>query len=338
MATPKRLALVLTVSLAWPLAWGQAQDPKKAEPAGVEVRPKWKVGERHTYERIKSRRRVQAGKESQSAARTPIEIEVVEAGPKGILLGWTYGESRIDDPVQAANPLVRRMADILKGFRVELELGPDDASIQGVRNWQELQKTVRTIVETLLEEYRKSGQLPPAALKAVEDQLAALSATREQVEGLVTREAALLVVGLGRTYRRDEPIEFDERLPSPLGGSPIAAKGRFALRSYDPTTGRLVVDWTLTIPPEEARKFVERAIREITEKAGGAAPPANLAETLRGMTIEDRGVLTLDAHTGWPLEVAHTRTMKLGETLQEDAIRLIRRDPGDPPAEEPKQP
>ena len=104
----------------------------------VDLPMQWKTGEKMHYEIIKTRQIKQSDKVTdKNITRTDIEIEIFTASDKGYLIGWTYGETRFDDPHLAANPVVQQMGNLLKGLQIILELDSKTA-IVGVRNWKEI--------------------------------------------------------------------------------------------------------------------------------------------------------------------------------------------------------
>jgi hypothetical protein len=67
-----------------------------------------------------------------------VEIEVLNVGKDGFTVAWTWGETKLDDPVQAANPMARKLSNLIQDQRIVLELD-SQAGIKGVQNWKELQ-------------------------------------------------------------------------------------------------------------------------------------------------------------------------------------------------------
>ena len=97
-AMPKRLGTVLLAAVA--LALGAAPPCAAAD---VSLLPAWKKGERVEYELVKTRRKERGGVvQSDETTRTPVTVEVLEAGRSGFLLAWTPGETRFDNPALAA--------------------------------------------------------------------------------------------------------------------------------------------------------------------------------------------------------------------------------------------
>ena len=292
----------------------------EARAAGdVEIAPKWKAGETRSYERVKSRRRTRGGKETQHVSgRTPVDLKVIEATDKGYVVRWTFGKTTSDDPGAERDPVARALVGLVEGMHVDLELDRE-ATVLGVRNWKELQTKGRSIVETLAEarpglDKETADRLRPALL--------AMMATRGQVEQLFTREPQPFFLAVGRTYTPGKPFEFDDTLPNPLGGPPFPAKARLGLKSYDPKTGRAVVEWTQATDPRATGRVIAETLKQMARRLGNRAPTA---ADLGDMKVEDRGEFVLDVKTGWPEHVTHTRKVTSGGSSQEDTLEIRRR-------------
>jgi hypothetical protein len=255
----------------------------------------------------------------------------VEATPTGYLVSWTAGPARIEDPAQAADPLMKRMSGLFAGYRILFEVDGRDASIKGVRNWEEIQGKLKAFTDGLMAELRTTGEIPANALAAIEQQMSAMSSTREQVEKAATGQAGSFLAATGRAYRIGKPFEYDVELPGPIGGASIPCRGRFTLRSHEANTGRAVIDWSQTMDPERAKAAIERMLRDMAAKSGR---PFESVEELRTMTVEDKGTFVLDSRTGWPLDVHYSRTMAMAGGSQTDELRFTRRDRDDQPVED----
>src|SRR5262245_16916694 len=159
----------------------------------VDVRPVWQAGESHRYERVKSRRRIQPGKpDGKLVVRARIDVQVVEAMPRGFLLSWTEGKPRFDDPAHAAtatDPIAKATLEMVAGLRILLEVDGKDASIGGVPNWPEIQKKLRTWGDATARELGKQPAVPRVAIAQMQEQILQMSGTREQVEKTASFQA-----------------------------------------------------------------------------------------------------------------------------------------------------
>src|SRR5207247_977646 len=112
----------------------------------------WKKGEKLRFEMVKSRQKVEGAKVTlKVTTRTDLEIEVLSASKDAFLVAWTFGETTFDDPSQAKKPLVQKMTNLLKGYRIVLELD-SQAAIKGVQNWRELKEASTKMLDTLTDE------------------------------------------------------------------------------------------------------------------------------------------------------------------------------------------
>lgn len=287
----------------------------------IEVVPRWKVGDKLNYTFTKSRQKTNNGVVGpKSGARTPIEIEVAEATADGFVVRWTIGEATFDDPKQAENPIVRRMGNLVAGFTLVLELD-QEATVTGMRNWDELKALSGKILDTLTTELQTAG-LDQATITALQTQVSTMFSTKEQIEQFCVRETRLFFLPIGRRYTPGQPEEYEEHLPNPLGGEPFPSIGRFAFKSVDQEPQRVTVTWTQSVVPEEAARIMDKTVRDLAARMGKAVPNA---DALKSMTIKDDAEFVVDLRTGWPEQIAHKRSVQSGTSAQEDAITFERK-------------
>ncbi len=315
-----RTALVTAAVATFVLAWASTGHTDDGKPGEVSIMPRWKVGERQRYERVKTRRKTQGKMSAKASGRGPIDVSVVEAGEKGYLVRWRIGETTDDNPRAAADPLTQAMNRLTVGLEVDLEID-NEATITGVRNWAEMKSSGQKIAETLIQAQQAAGT-DAKTLGAVRSTVEGLFATKERVEQLFAKEPQLFFVPIGRTYPGvGKAVEYDDQLPNPLGGPPFPCTGKFTLTSYDADKGRAEVSWTQTVDPKEAARIMLETLKAIAQRSGRIPPGA---DELKALTVEDRAEFVIDTRTGWVETLTHTRTTKTRGGSQEDILSMSR--------------
>jgi hypothetical protein len=255
-----------------------------------------------------------------TTTRTDLEIHVVSASKDAYAIAWTSGETRFDDPGQAENPLIQRVANLLKGYRIILELDSRGA-IKGVQNWNELREASVKLLDALADELKAAG-IDRATVAGTRDQVASMFETKQQIEQLATREAQLFFMPLGIEFKGDKPVEFEDELPNPFGGAPFPSRARFALKEVDSKHRLAKVTWTQTVASEDARRIMEKTLKELAQRMGKAVPDADLLTTL---TLEDAAEFSVELSSGWIQSFTHRRVTKAERMLQEDLIAVTRK-------------
>lgn len=298
------LALAATSILAWAAAGRTADDKDQDRGGELAIPPAWKVGEHHRYERVKTRRKLQGGKETfRSSGRGPIDVSVIEAGEKGFLVRWRIGETTPDDPRAAADPNVRAMSRLVEGLDVDLELDAE-ATITGVRNWTEMKAAAVKITDAVVKTQQEAGA-DAKTLAAVRSAIEAMFATKQRVEQTFTKEPQVFFLPIGRSYPGiGKAITYEDRLPNPLGGPPFPCKGKISLTSNDAAQGRATVTWTQTADPAETARILAETLKAITERTGQAPPQG---DQLKTRNVEDHTEFVIDTRTGWVEQFTFTR-------------------------------
>jgi hypothetical protein len=266
-----------------------------------------------------TRRRIYGGKGAvQSASRTEVNLEVVSADEQGYLLAWTLGETKIDSPRQAQNIVASHMANLLRGYQIQLEIDKSGV-ITGVKNWRELQQTSSKIVDALTAEL-KNAEVNPIEIAKVRGQALAMFASKQQIEQLVTHEARIMFAPLGKAYAVGVPVTYQTKLPNTFGGDPFPARGEFLLSAYEPGAGRAIILWKQVVTPEDAAPILDKTIVSLAQQAGQPPPPPLPTSFM----LEDRGEFVIRTPSVWIDQFLYTRTITTEEGVQENGLSMKR--------------
>ncbi len=315
-STTVRAALLLLLSFPFT---GFADVPTPS----IDVLPHWTKGDQFDLEITRTREKSVNGKSTvMGTTRTPFTIEVLSAGTKGYLVGWTAGETTYGSPAPGAPSVLRQVADVMKGQQVILELDSRGA-ITGVRNWRELKTATLKTMDTLLaptqdSRNRNTDQVLLSKLRA---QWESMFATKQQIEHLCTRDATLYFMVLGRGYTQHEPYEYGSVLPNPLDGEALPSRTSMALKSYDDASGHAVITWRQTADPHESARILESTLNAMTARLGRNRPEE---EFPKAMAMHDNAEAVVDRRTGWVESLTLVRSMKLGSRAQVDTTAIVR--------------
>ncbi len=286
--------------------------------ASIVLEPHWKPGAKKKFEIIKNRKKVGEGKTLfDGTSRTDLEISVEKADSHGYLVNWTMGETRFDQAEAANNPIAKQVANLLKGFAIQLEVSPS-GELKGVQNWEELKAKATEALDTMVEVWRKSG-LNEQMVSQLRGQVSSTFATKEKITQMYTREPNLYFVALGRTYKLDKPATYDTLLPNPFGGEAFPAKGSFTVTGYDKKSGKAEIDWNQRIQPEAARRVMNNTLKRLSARQG-----KEISEDLlpKNYKIEDSAKFVVDVPTGWVLSLTQSRTVMTETGSQVDSTTI----------------
>ncbi|WPD21745.1 MAG: hypothetical protein SD837_16240 [Candidatus Electrothrix scaldis] len=292
-----------------------------AAASSIEVLPRWKKGEKVQYEIIKTRRKRQGKSVTMDlTTRTDLEIEVLSKKNDGYVLAWTLGATRFDDPNQAKKRLNQQMSNMLKDQRIILELD-SQAVINGVQNWKDLQESSKKILKILTAELNNAG-LDPAMIAKVRTQITSMFATKQQIEQLCTREARIFFMALGIELAPSNLLEYEGKLPNSFGGESFPCHAQFALKAVNRKSDRVKISWNQKMLPDDARRIMERTLRDLARRLGKTMPDA---EQLKSLTIEDSAEFVLEISTGWIQHVKYARTTRVEGSSQQDETMITRK-------------
>lgn len=295
----------------------------------VAVLPGWRTGQNVRYDIVRTRRKAQPDKPaSETVARSTAEIEVVSASEEAYVIAWTHGETTFDAAGPGEDPLVKKMTDLVKGLRIEIEMD-SEATIKGVRNWKDLQATLKKSADLMCEELKAKG-MDAESLAKVRAQIAQMYGGKMLVEQNCTRDPQRYFMVFGYVFVGGKPVEYEDKLANPFGGEPFPCKARFSLRGVDRKSGVATIGFRQVIPPEDALRIMEKTLKDMAKRAG---KPVADDEGLRSFSMEDTAEFRVELATGWIESLTHKRTTKSGGASQEDIVTFTRRaDPAGPSA------
>jgi|GEM_PF-4261621 len=290
------------------------------EPKVVEFKPKWKRGDSFRYEMTRTEVRAEDDKVIRKATvRTPIEVEVVVVDEEVSVLRWTQGTTVFDDPKMDTDPLARAVNTILKGLDIDLELDAE-GTLVGIRNWREIRTTGHKIQAVLLAQMAKTGT-PKTTIDFVRRETDKFFATKESIEAVFTRQAALLCLPYGVEYQLGKPVAYTAEIPNIFGGdTAFPAKGEATLKAINPDTGIASIVFKQTLEPKERNRVLRKWLDDIAKQTG-KTPPKELPE----FHLDDVMEYEFDTNASWVKSVTHTRTGKIDNTTQTETVTLTRK-------------
>ncbi len=310
MRTSARLLLsTLCILVAMPVASAQKETGK------ITLMPHWRKGEKRQYAMVKARRKVQGPAALSGKGTTPVLIEVLDANDAGHLLSWTMGETQVEDPALAADPIAKAVVELTKNTTVVFQLD-GDTRLTAVRNWQQLRAVGNKIAEACLQEMKRRGMDDTTVGKA-RQQFESLLGTRQQIEILFTRSSQIFFAPLGVEYSLGRPFEYEDKLANPFGGEPFPTRASFTLEKMDAASDIAIITWRQEIDPVAGARILEKIVRDLAARLGKPVPSGRLLDFIN---VKDVATFTVHLSSGWPQRVSYTRTMTTAGVSQEDSL------------------
>jgi len=288
----------------------------------IEVLPHWKKGETFRLEVTRARVKSADGKSTITGkTHTDFTIEVLSANDDGYHVGWTAGETKFDSPSQAEHSFLGQVVNLMNGLQIILEIDSHGA-IRGVQNWKELRATALKVLDALATTEDLQKEKPDKALmSSLRAQWESMLGTKEQVEELCAREAQVYFKVLGRGYARNEPFEYEDLVPNPLGGDAFPTHARMALKTFDKQAGRAVITWSQTADPTQVARILESTIKEMSARLGKKPLEGEFPQAI---SMQDNAEIVIDVATGWVKTLKHARSVNFGTRAQVDTTLMIR--------------
>lgn len=288
----------------------------------IEVLPHWEKGDSVRLEITRARVKSADGTSTITGkTHTNFTIEVLSANDDGYLVGWTAGETKFNSPSQAEHSFLGQVVNLMNGRQIILEIDSHGV-IKGVQNWKGVKAVALKSLEALATTEDLQKEKPDKALmSSLRAQWESMLGTKEQVEELCTREAQIYFMVLGREYARNDPFEYEDLLPNPLGGEAFPTHGRMALKMFDKQAGQAVITWSQIADPKQVARILESMMKEMSARLGGKPLEGEFPKSI---SMQDHAEIVVDVDTGWVKTLSHARSVNFGTRAQVDTTSIIR--------------
>ncbi len=311
-STPLKRRGLLGLIAALPIFARRAE----AGPPSFELEPGLVAGQhwRYAFER-----KVQRGGQVMHWYRATLRLRVLESGADGTLLEWIEGDQVIVEAHPSRRPVMEMGFEIARDLPIVVAL---DAA-GGVRSLANLD-VVRTHCLALMDALAARWRDRPDTAALADNLLPAMKAayaTDAMVAAATLKEPMLLLGAMGRRFGADEPVEFRTALANPLGGEPLPAIARFAIRDVRPGEHQAELGWLMVSDPVATDSMAREGAATAANVVAAAVGPdkarlAADAAALPAITLEERGDYVVDTATAWPVRVTHARTLRAGALVQ----------------------
>lgn len=150
--------------------------------------------------------------------------------------------------------------------------------------------------------------------------------TPEQATQLLLDDAATQFALGGIELVPGEEIQFEQQVPSPLGGAPVKTKNRVWISGADDS--HVTVEMRKLVDPVSVKALIEGLMQALLQQHGGKIPD-QMAAAIKNMetyALIDTMTTTLRRGDGWPEKVNIERTTTVGDTTQVQTRTFTRLD------------
>jgi hypothetical protein len=229
-------------------------------------------------------------------------VTVLEATPDGYVLGWAPDAAPLD-PTILGNETAALAAAGAAALHFEPVLDREGRLLR-LRNESEVlaqfQKFVRTMTGA------KGAQFDDPEMRRKMNDTLAPAVTPDALLALSKMDLDIFFFAGGKSFDSERNTRATLEVPNPFGGGGhVRAERTWTLLPAPDGAVSRTVAWTQKIDPQALRQLMLQMI-----PVTGA--PEEAAGKLPSLEIEDEGELTLNAATGIPIAVRHTRSQRMG--------------------------
>lgn len=270
----------------------------------------WQTGQRVTYHVDRLRRIERGGRTSEDRGAYDLHLTIESRDASGYVLRWRQDLPALSGDGGRSTPEAEALLRSVDGL--ELVIRTDNTlSPQQLVNETEVRDALRTAIDRLL----AMGGNPPEAQAAVRQ----IFESPDLLPQLMLRDAQLLFLVTCAVLTEGQPVEFEDRLPNPLGGLPLPSRGTVRLADGSPGASSAVVTFEQRLDPAGLDRFLADLKRRI-EAGGQELPPGDFPR----FEINDTARTEISLADGWPARLDWQRESRAAGTVRLDRLTAIR--------------
>ena len=280
----------------------------------VTLIPKLRRGDAFQLEVVRTRDNSSRPQQS-SKGRSLVDVRVISASPDGFVIEWVPGDTVLDNPQAAQDPLIGAASQALRDIKFRLNLNAD-GELTGMANKAEVAPKLKAMVAAIVSEL--ALRVPDAQRKQFLDFMGQVL-TAEVLIASAARDAETYFGLNGVSLPSGEAVEVDIDQPNPLGGGSLPA--RFTVHMESATASSASLKTTTTYDPASLVRLTE----SLAKQAGAPISAEQLAK-LPPIEMADDGTYLFDRDLGLMREVIVTRRITAGANRRLDRwqIRLLK--------------
>lgn len=301
MIAARYLLILVSVGVVGVGSIGRAElPPAQYGTQQLECRPQYLQGDKRSLLVTRERIRDVSGKpQSTIVAHTEIQLKVLAADQREILIEWVRGETVVEGLWMLKDPHLKAIASLVKGLRFEVQLDGMGRFVQ-LRNWEEIRSVSDELLEQLIQlservenegEHRKKPD-PERVRSAMKE----FFSSRENIEAQFLADAMVYFMPVGLTYRYRQPLSYNGYILNLLGGRNIPQQGHFTLEEIDEQKSMGTVRWASAVEEGAARDILGETLASLVDKFGGSAEKE---QTLTGLEMKTAGTFKVDLSNCW---------------------------------------
>jgi hypothetical protein len=273
----------------------------------VQIRPRLVAGDEFRVE-VTRIREDQRRPDSNYSTRTPVDVRVISADGKGLVIEWRPRDSEVEGK-NAGDPSLAAAAEALGDIQFRIALTAE-GEFDRLLNEDELRPKLQAVVDVMLRDL-KSRPLP----KEGEDLLRQVLSPANLIN-MASRDAQIYFGVQGLSLAVGDTLEAKLEQQTPLGGAVPAV---FRARVDSATAETASITTTTTYDADALLKLTVAFL----EKTGTKVPPGDLAKIR--LDMGDEAKYQVDRRLGLVREMTLSRRQSMAgaQRLDRWTIRLV---------------
>ena len=260
----------------------------------------WSLGDSYNFQVTKVKQRYKEGNLTKNDSTVYVaNWQVVDSTETMYRIKWTYETDlkKYKLPENILNGLSKYSTTEVVYTTSEV------GEFKEIENWEEISKKMTSLFSELISEGGQGDAALSAELEKAFKPMMAMYSSKEGIEQLVFKELMLFHFPFGLEYPKDEVIEYEDKLPNMMGGSPIRGNSKLYFEEVDFDDSYCVMVKEMELNPEDTEKMILTVMKKMGIKKKDLKKVMNSSK----FVINDKTVMQYYYYPGVPLRIETTR-------------------------------
>lgn len=216
----------------------------------------WSMGDSYNFKITKINKQWKKGEMTKDEKQEYIaSFSVVDSSANSYTIRWAF-ENYLDNSYDIPN----EYKDIFSKYEfLEILYSTNEIGVfNEILNWEELGKTLTSMIDDLVEYLGKDDkQLHEILIKSMKP-IKQIYSSRNGIEQLVMRKLQFLHYPLGIELDVNQPVFYIEELPNMLGENPIKANAKLYVEKVDFEERFCVVKQEMSLDPNDTKDMMKK--------------------------------------------------------------------------------
>ncbi len=252
----KAILTFLTILLSTVTIFSQDENLKK-----IPFISYWSIGDSYDFKITKIKQDWREGQLTKNDSSSYIaNFEVLDSTATSYKIKWSH-ESNLMGNYNLSDEYTEQLSKY-KNFDI-IYTTSEVGEFLGIENWKEISEMMQGLFTDLSALMVDDSKIDQQKFNDAMKPLLSIYSSKEGIEGLLYKELHYFHFPFGVEYIEDETFEYEDALPSLLGGKPIRGDVKLYIKSVDYEEYFCELIQEMTLNPDDTKKLISKLFKQM---------------------------------------------------------------------------